>query len=113
MLLLKLFCRGAAMVRIAAIALLLASVGLPVSAAENCAERATVVAYLADQHQETPVAMGLATNGGMVEVMVSEAQDSWTLLITMPTGETCMMASGRGWESLPGLIASAAPSEAS
>ncbi len=48
--------------------------------------------------------MGLANNGGVIEVLSSGSGNTWTIIITMPNGVTCLLAAGEGWESLP-LIA--------
>ena len=48
-----------------------------------------------------PVALGLANNGGVVEVLSSKTGSSWTIIITMPNGPTCMVAAGENWEKIP------------
>ncbi len=64
---------------------------------EGCAPYAEVVEFLARDHAEEPVASGVANNGGLVEVFASREHETWTLLITMPDGHTCMMAAGNEW----------------
>ena len=44
--------------------------------------------------------MGVASNGAVVEVFAS-AHGSWTIIMTYPTGMSCMMAAGDNWEILP------------
>ncbi len=58
-------------------------------------------------YSEIPVAMGLASNGGVIEVLASE-NGSWTLLVTMPDGTSCVLAAGESWEALPSALAGAA-----
>lgn len=70
--------------------------GVPV-----CAERATVLDELARRYREAPVALGLANNGGVVELFASADGATWTLLITLPSGLSCMMAAGEDWQALP------------
>lgn len=89
-------------------ALLVTFVGLilslPVQAqqAQNiCTERSEVLGHLATKYSEAPVAMGLANNGGIIEVLSSGSGTSWTIIITMPNGVSCMLAAGESWESLP------------
>ena len=48
--------------------------------------------------------MGLANNGGVIEILSSKTGNSWTIILTMPNGTTCMIAAGENWESLPHLI---------
>ena len=64
---------------------------------DGCAPYAEVVEFLARDYAEEPVASGIANNGGLVEVFASPERNTWTLLITMPDGHTCMMAAGSAW----------------
>ena len=68
----------------------------------TCESREAVLAYLSDQYSEAPVAMGVAKNGGLVEVLTSGAGSTFTIIVTTPNGRTCMVAAGEGWESLIG-----------
>ena len=68
-----------------------------------CTERSEVVNQLASQYSEAPVAMGIANNGGVVEILSSQSGTSWTIILTMPNGVSCMIAAGENWESLPVL----------
>ncbi len=63
-----------------------------------CAKHAEVVKQLGGQHAESQVALGLAANGGVVEIYSTEDGATWTMVITMQNGITCMMASGEAWE---------------
>ena len=66
-----------------------------------CTKRGDVVDHLSKKYSEAPVAMGLANNGGVIEVLSSKAGDSWTIIITMPNGTACMIAAGENWEDIP------------
>ncbi len=67
----------------------------------SCDSRDTVLAFLSDRYAEAPVAMGVARNGGLVEVLTSGTGGStFTIIVTTPDGRTCMVAAGDGWESL-------------
>lgn len=68
-----------------------------------CTERSEVVNQLSSQYSEAPVAMGIANNGGVVEILSSQTGTSWTIILTMPNGVTCMIAAGENWESLPAM----------
>ena len=63
----------------------------------NCGQRDQVVELLKTRHAEAPVSMGLAVNGTVVEVFSTKDGASWTLLMTMPNGQTCMIAAGESW----------------
>jgi hypothetical protein len=66
-----------------------------------CTERNQVLNQLSNQYSEAPVAMGVANNGGVLEILSSRAGKSWTIILTMPSGVTCMIAAGENWEALP------------
>lgn len=71
----------------------------------NCGQRTTVLDYLSARYSEKPVAMGVAANGGLIEVLTSIEGTTFTIIVTMPEGETCMVAAGESWESLPAGLA--------
>ena len=66
-----------------------------------CSSRADLLKRLGQVYSEDPVALGIATNGGMLEVLSTESGSTWTIIITMPNGRSCMFASGESWQSLP------------
>ncbi|QHQ36269.1 hypothetical protein [Algicella marina] len=78
--------------------------GLAGSAAAQqkpCGEREQIVSRLGDKYGEARTARGLSHNNGMVEVYASEETGTWTILITLPNGETCLVAAGDFWENAP------------
>lgn len=64
-----------------------------------CGDRDKVTAMLAKRYKEVPRAIGLASRSGVMEIYVSKT-GSWTLLMTNPSGRTCMIAVGENWEEL-------------
>lgn len=66
-----------------------------------CAERPKVLEQLADRYQESPVAVGVSNSGDVVEVLTAPAGDSWTILVTMPNGTSCVVAVGEDWQPVP------------
>jgi hypothetical protein len=64
-----------------------------------CGTRDTVLKQLANDYQEAPVGIGLASNGAVVELLTS-TKGSWTLLVTAPNGPTCLMGTGESWQAL-------------
>jgi hypothetical protein len=64
-------------------------------------DRKTVIRQLGAQYSEKPVAMGLANNGGVIELLHSKDRTTWTLIITMPDGVTCPVVAGESWENIP------------
>jgi hypothetical protein len=84
---------------LAALALLCgAVVSQPAAAAPKlCGDRAQILERLEQAHQETPQAIGLSGDGGVVEVLVSP-EGGWTMLLTYPKRPTCVVAAGPAWE---------------
>lgn len=66
----------------------------------NCTDRTSALSHLSKAYKEQPVAMGLASSGGIVEVLTNGEGTTWSIIVTMPSGVTCLVASGEGWEAL-------------
>lgn len=66
-------------------------------AAPQCNSRATVLQLLAQKYSEAPVAVGVANNGGLVEVLSTGDGQTWSIIITSPKGMSCLVAAGEGW----------------
>jgi hypothetical protein len=63
-----------------------------------CAERDQVVNALQHDFEETQVASGLTPAGQLLEVFASE-KGTWTAILSLPTGKSCMIANGEGWNA--------------
>lgn len=85
------------------IAMGFAAMGTASAAPHACAKRTDAVSHLATKYEEAPVAMGIANNGGVLEVLSSE-KGSWTILVTMPNGVSCMLATGQSWEAVTPIL---------
>lgn len=70
-----------------------------VSAQPVCGERSKFIDHLSDSYKETPTAIGLASNGNVIEVLTSD-DGTWTIIVTRPDGESCVVATGESWEWL-------------
>ena len=71
----------------------------PAAAQQTCGERDKFMNKLERTFAEHPIAMGLTEKGAVLEVFASQ-HGSWTFLITLPSGLTCVVASGQSWETL-------------
>ena len=95
--------------RLALAASFVAVSALTASAAEvgpdGCSTRANVLHHLSNNYAEAPVAIGLAKNGGVIELLTSGEGNTWTIIITMPDGTSCMLAAGEDWEQVSQNIA--------
>ncbi len=70
------------------------------SAQQNCGPRGVVVDRLAEAYGESRQAIGMAQQGRVVEVFASLETGTWTITITLPSGATCLVASGESYENL-------------
>ena len=73
--------------------------GGPAHALSNCDVRRSLIAKLDKGFGEYPVAIGLASTGNLLEVLIS-SDGTWTILITNPYGLTCIAAAGEHWQTL-------------
>ena len=64
-----------------------------------CGKRGDVLAQLSERYKETPVGIGVAGNGGLIELLTAGTGSTWTLIITLPNGPTCLLAAGQDWET--------------
>lgn len=64
----------------------------------SCAPRERFVAHLRENYQEEPVARGITNSGSLLEVFASKGGESFTVLISLPNGMSCMAITGNSWE---------------
>jgi hypothetical protein len=74
-----------------------------------CGPRTVVVEQLQRDFSESIVSRGLASNGTMLELLVSP-HGTWTMLISLPNGNSCFGAAGEMWEELAKDETGATPS---
>jgi len=95
--------RFAAGVGVMALTTILAAV--PAAAQQpQCAARTAVLERLSSTYHEEPVSLGVTATGSLLEVLASP-EGSWTIIITVPGGPTCLVSSGEGWRGAPVQIA--------
>ena len=68
----------------------------PAQAHALCSDRKAVVDNLEATYSEVPKDRGLASNGFVIEIIVSPS-GSFTIIYTMPNGVACVMAAGENW----------------
>jgi hypothetical protein len=76
------------------------SLALPASAQSICGARDDFVQHLAQRHKEAPAAMGLSSNGKMVEVLTNDETGTWTIIVTNADGSACVIAAGEAWQQI-------------
>ncbi|PZV34960.1 hypothetical protein [Mesorhizobium kowhaii] len=94
---------GAAVSLVAIAAIPAAAAATPAateSGSPSCAPRPELLKQLSSRFKEAPVALGLAKNGSVIEVLTSEDGETWTIMVSQPNGPSCLVAVGEGWEEL-------------
>jgi hypothetical protein len=85
--------------------LILAALPAPSAAQQpRCLERAQVLDLLENRFGETRRAMGVAHGNAVVEVFASDESGNWTITVTLPSGMTCLLASGHGYETMEAAL---------
>ena len=64
-----------------------------------CGERAKIIESLAKKYKEVRRGIGITNGNNFVEFFVSPS-GTFSVLVTPPTGPTCMVESGEGWEEI-------------
>ena len=75
----------------------------PAAAQQAGVPRAEVVKALGDRYAEQSVGLGIAQNGGVIELFTSKDGATWTLVLTMPNGLSRVVASGKSGMQLTPL----------
>lgn len=67
----------------------------------RCASRVAIAENLSVKYGEQQTAFGLAESGqSMIEVWASPETGTWTILVSLPDGQSCMVASGIGFTAV-------------
>jgi hypothetical protein len=66
----------------------------------QCDARDRVVAMLAERYGETRRSVGIAGQNAVMEVYAATGTGTWTIAITLPDGQMCLMASGSNFETV-------------
>ena len=83
-----------------AAALALAAVfagGSEASARSICLKHDEMTSKL-EKHKESQVAIGLASNGSLIEVFSTGDGGTWSIVMTDPRGTSCLVAVGKDWD---------------
>jgi hypothetical protein len=96
----KLLGATVSLVAISAMPVAAASPATTASGLPSCGSRPEILKQLSDRFKEAPVALGLAKNGSVIEVLTSDDGETWTIMVSQPNGSSCLVAVGEGWEEL-------------
>jgi hypothetical protein len=69
----------------------------PPATAGPCAPHKELAKYLAENHFERRRGAGLTRDGKLFEIFISE-KGTWTVLVSLPTGVSCIVLDGTDWE---------------
>jgi hypothetical protein len=83
------------------LAAILSPAGVTVSAEAQdsflCNARDTLTRDLKTDHAEMPIGLGVTDAGTVIELWKSSNGSTWTLLLTMPNGTSCIVSAGKDW----------------
>ena len=92
------------MIRIPQITLLAAgatiALATPAQAEPKCFDHGKILSQFASVYREAPVAGGLTADGRLIEVLSSDNGHTWTLIVSKPDGESCVIMAGEGWRKM-------------
>ena len=91
------------MTRALIIAALILGIATPAQAQMFCDTRNSVIAKLVEKYGEVRKGAGLA-GGVLLEIWVSEATGTFSILQTYPNGWACLMAAGGSWHDDAGGV---------
>ncbi len=79
------------------LAILLFAGSPSIAAAQTvCVDRAAMLDGLAAEYGEQLTEVKMIENFGLVEVLKSPSKGTWTIILTKPSGISCMLAVGEG-----------------
>jgi hypothetical protein len=74
------------------------------AAPAKCGSREKIIKVLEKDYNEVPLAMGLSQKSTEAFEIFTSEEGTWTVMMTMANGMTCIMAAGHSWENLPKKI---------
>ncbi len=70
-----------------------------VAAQTFCVERMDMLDRLASEYGEELIEVKMMEEYGLLEVLKSPTKGTWTLLLTKPSGISCVLATGNGLDT--------------
>jgi hypothetical protein len=67
-----------------------------------CLPREKMIERLKIRYEERLIAQGLAADGRLLEVFAEKHGETWSAILTSPSGISCLIAAGEFWLILPG-----------
>ena len=69
----------------------------PPATASPCGRHEELAKYLAEHFFERSLGAGLTRDGKLLEIFISE-KGTWTVLVSLPTGISCIVSEGTDWQ---------------
>lgn len=85
------------MIRLALVLALLAS---PAMAQTRCADRDHITKRLKEKYGERFAGAGMQDARSIFEIWVSDETGTWTIIMSRPNGQSCVMAAGENWRHI-------------
>ncbi len=63
----------------------------------SCAGRSEITSWLSSELFEQSTGNGLRHKGGLIEIWTAPDGSTWTILLTLPNGTSCLLDSGTNW----------------
>ena len=70
------------------------------AAGMTCGDRTKLLKALSEKYKEAPRALGLSSSGKAIFEVFTSKTGTWTIAVTLPSGMTCLVASGQAFEHL-------------
>lgn len=64
-------------------------------------DRNVVVEALAETYAEAPRALGITSDGAVLELFTANDGETWTITVTLPNGKSRVIATGEHWINRP------------
>ena len=71
----------------------------------SCMLTEELAGFLQERFEEVPIARGVSGDGVLVTMFAAKATTTWTLALTDPSGVSCILDGGTGFELLPEALA--------
>jgi hypothetical protein len=77
------------------------------SADLDCAARDRLAKQLQVEFSELPTGVGVTSAGTLIELWKADGGETWTLMVSLPDGTSCIVGSGNNWMPMTSKGASA------
>ena len=88
----------------AVVALAVIGAGASQAAARNMCMKHADLEVVLEKHKESQAAIGVASNGSLVEVYATADGSTWSIVMTNPRGISCVVAIGQDWDQRSRMV---------